>query len=472
MMSSVSRLRQHGRRCRLAHAALLTLTAALCAPPPAAAHVELVASAPGRGAVLDAPPPELRLRFSGWIERRYTRVSLVAPDGHEVPLGPVTFVAGSDREVTAALPPVALPGTYTVQWRTTGADGHVLEGRFTFVLAAETTADDPVVTPPPPRVEAHDHDPEDREDAAPGTASGAGVAPVLARGLHFSALVLLLGAMTFRLLLLPRLGLAGAATHETGRRLWRHVSVAAILLAVAAVLRLGLQSVALHGTDRAWTGALVGTMLTDTAWGRAWLAQAFFLAALTVGILRARPGSDRGALMIAGPAALALSAIPALTGHAAGVGGLAWLAVLNDAAHVTAAGAWFGTLFLLLLVLPPVLAHSAADRHRAMGEAVDRFSPLALGAAAVLVVTGAINGLMHVTAVRQLAETEYGTALLVKLGFFALVLAAGFYNWKVVRPRLAGRDAASRLRTSAGLELGLAAAVLLVTAVLTGLPRP
>jgi putative copper export protein len=69
--------------------------------------------------------------------------------------------------------------------------------------------------------------------------------------------------------------------------------------------------------------------------------------------------------------------------------------------------------------------------------------------------------------------TDYGRALLVKLAFFGLVLLAGFYNWRVTRPRLAaGSDDGRRLRVSAGLELGFAALVLLATAVLTGLARP
>jgi putative copper export protein/methionine-rich copper-binding protein CopC len=460
----------------LLRTAALVIAGLLCAPQPLFAHVDLVATTPASGATLDAAPPELRLLFSGRIEAAYTRVALVAPDGTFVPVGTVTFVPGSDREFTAALPPFSQPGTYTVQWRTAGADGHVLEGTFEFALAGDTAAapGDRAPVPPP---DEHTALPLPHEHTAPGPdhhtdAGGAGVAPVMARWLHFVALVLLVGSVAFRLLLLPRLDLDATVMLDVQRRTWRALSGAALLLGSAAVLRLWQQSAALHGADLAWNGPLLSMMLSDTAWGRAWVVQVFFFAVLAVGILSARPGRDRGALVIVVPTVLILAAVPALTGHAAGTSGTTWLIVLNDALHVSAAGAWFGTLLLLLTVLPPALARTAPNPARSMSHAVHRFSPVALGAAAVLVGTGVVNSLMHFTAVQQLVGTTYGVALLVKLAVFAAVLAAGFYNWRFVRPRLATGDDTRRLRISVAFELGFVVVVLLITAVLTGLQRP
>ncbi|HSJ06135.1 MAG TPA: CopD family protein [Longimicrobiales bacterium] len=438
-------------------------------PAIAWAHVSLVATTPARDAVVDEAPPELRLVFSGTIERRYTSITLLAPDGSGVPVGAVEFVAGSDREFTVAMPPVTAPGTYTVQWRTAGADGHVLEGSYTFVLAGDTTGTAADTLPPVAAPVHTDHD-HHMEDAA---AAGLDVRPIAARWLHFLALVLLTGGLAFRALLLPRLLLAEDLRRDLVRRTWRIVAAAALLLGVAAVLRLWLQSVALHGADRAWNSALLSIMLTDTGWGRAWLFQAFLFAILGAGIMYAQPLRDRAALVIAAIAALGLSAIPALTGHAAGAGGLAWLVVLNDTAHVVAAGAWLGTLAMVMFVLVPGLRRGRGTPAGSIADAVDRFSPQALIAAGVLVATGGINALMHFSEPAQLFGTDYGRALLVKLAVFGLVLLAGFYNWRVTRPRLAaGTDDGRRLRVSAGLELGFAAVVLLATAVLTGLARP
>jgi putative copper export protein/methionine-rich copper-binding protein CopC len=451
-------------------------------------HVDLIASRPAHGAVLVATPAELMLRFSGRVERAYTSLSLVGPDGAEVLLGDIVFAPGSNREFTAAVPPLRLPGAYAVHWRTAGADGHVLQGVFSFELAgAAGAADAPAdAAPGMPPMQEHEHLHTDgREhmgELPPGgvhphghehvEAGGTDAGAVLGRWLHFGALLLLVGALAFRVLLLPRLVLAEVQYREATRRSWGVLAAAALLLTVAALLRLWLQSAAMHGAAEALDLARLSTMLQATAWGRAWAVQVLLLVLLAIAMLLARPGRDRGALLIAAPAVLGLCTIPALTGHAAGVTGVFGpLVVANDALHVAAAGAWFGTLLLVLVVLPGAV-RGREDADGLMAGAVERFSPLALGAAVVVVATGVGNSLLHFSAPAQLLETQYGVTLLVKLGVFALVLAAGFYNWRVLRPRLASGAAVQRLRVSAGLELGFAALLLLATAVLTGLPRP
>jgi putative copper export protein/methionine-rich copper-binding protein CopC len=443
----------------------LLLPAAAFAP----LHVRLESSTPAPGELIDSAPSQLRLRFSGRIEQRYSDVRLFAPDGGGVPTGTVTFVEGSDREFTAAVPPISVPGMYTVRWRTAGADGHVLEGSYSFALAGDPVATDTVPAPVQPAEPVHDHGHDhDHEVAMPG----ASVAGVAGRWLHFGALLLLLGAVAARVLLLPRLNVEPATRAALAHRAWRGIAVGGLLLGAAAVLRLWLQSTALHGVERAWSADLLSIMLTDTTWGRAWLVQVVFIALLGAGIAAARPPRDRYALFLAIPAAIGLAVIPAIQGHAAGATGLALVAVANDTLHVLAAGTWIGLLAMLLLAVLPVLRRHEEDPDFARADALARFSPLALTAAAAVAVTGVINTVTHLSAPAQLWETQYGVALLAKLAVLSLVVAVGMYNWRVVRPRLREATYARRFRLSAGFELAMAAFVLLATAVLTGLPRP
>jgi putative copper export protein/methionine-rich copper-binding protein CopC len=430
------------------------------------AHIRLERSNPGRDEVVAALPPELQLEFSGRIEERYTSIALTAPDGSPVAIGRVVFAPGSDRIVTLQLPPLVEPGVYAVTWRTAGADGHVLEGSFSFVLAHDGSADDTVtdtVSAIPPA--AHEHHAHDEPESVGGTRDAVG------RGLHFAALLLLTGAVAFRVLLVPRLSLAHDAAHQLRRRAWHITSVAAVLLAGAAVFRLWLQSVALHGEERAWSTPLLSIMLRDTAWGRAWVLQVFLFAVLGAAIAWARPHRDRMAAAIAVLATLGLCAVPATSGHAAGATGGGWLVVVNDAAHVAAAGAWLGTLGVLLIAALPVLLRQPDGRH-VTWRAVDAFSPVALGMAAVVVATGTINVLLHLTAPEQLWATVYGRTLMVKLGMVAIVLLIGFVNWRVVRPRLRLMGDVGRFRLTASFEVLFALMVLAATAVLTGQPRP
>jgi putative copper export protein len=238
------------------------------------------------------------------------------------------------------------------------------------------------------------------------------------------------------------------------------------------VLRLWFQSIALHGAERAWSSELLSIMLTDTGWGRAWLLQALLFALLGMAIVWARPGRDRAGLVVAVIAVLGLSTIPALSGHAAGATGIARLVVLNDAVHVAAAGAWLGTLALLMLAAIPALRGIEPGGEAAAADAIDAFSPLALTGGAMVLLSGLINSIMHLSAVGQLWSTGYGRVLLVKLLLVGAVGAAGVVNWRLVRPRLREASGLRRLRLSAATELVFALLVLTATAVLTGQPRP
>jgi putative copper export protein len=103
---------------------------------------------------------------------------------------------------------------------------------------------------------------------------------------------------------------------------------------------------------------------------------------------------------------------------------------------------------------------------------VSRFSPLALGSAALLGVTGVITAWRHLKYWSALWTTPYGYALDVKLALVLCVLALGAWNWRRMTPRLGDESAAHTLRRSARAELSFAALVLLVTGVLVSLPAP
>jgi putative copper export protein/methionine-rich copper-binding protein CopC len=455
---------------------LLLLVAAAVPPVAAHVHIRLDESSPGPDEVLSSMPTQLRLLFSGAIEARYTSVTLLRPDGARVQMGDIVFRDGSDREITLRLPALVQPGRYTVRWRTAGSDGHVLEGSYAFVLAPDSAA------------AAAGAAPGDTAVAAPGTVAPHAAAPavdqahphhdepqsvgavrgVIGRGLHFLALFLLLGGVTFRALLLPRLALNAGTRALLERRTWRMIAAAALLLALAAVLRLWFQSISLHGADRAWNTLLLSIMLTDTSWGRAWLLQAFLFALLGMAIVWARPGRDRAGVVVAVGAVLGLSTIPALSGHAAGPTGVGRLLIVNDALHVAAAGAWLGTLALLALIAIPAIRRLEPDGAAAAADAIDSFSPLALTGGAIVLFSGVVNSVVHLNSPTQLWTTGYGRALLVKLVLVGGVGLAGLVNWRLVRPVLRERDGMRRLKLSATAELVFAFLVLTATAVLTG----
>jgi putative copper export protein len=151
------------------------------------------------------------------------------------------------------------------------------------------------------------------------------------------------------------------------------------------------------------------------------------------------------------------------------------LAGKANAVHVLAASTWIGTLLVLTIVgIHGVMRSATAGAQRALlvSDLVNSFSPLALTAATILVITGVTTAWLHLKRIPALWTTSYGIALLVKLVLVAMVVVLGAWNWKRVRPTLGAEGTEETIRRSATMELTIAGLVLIATAVLVTLPSP
>jgi putative copper export protein len=297
---------------------------------------------------------------------------------------------------------------------------------------------------------------------------------VAVRWAWFLSLLGMIGVVAFRYGVLPRLD-RDPAHHEVAARAeaaaWFVALGAAALSTGSLLLRLYLQAQALGGD--AWSGRRLNLLLTQTGWGLAWVLQAIATIAFVIGLFVARAPYGRAAgWMGAAAGTVLLSAVPALSGHAASVDRMSGIAILSDTVHVLGAGVWLGTLMAVLAVGIPAALSVRGGAEGAVAAMVRAFSPMALAGGAAVGITGVVNALFQVHTVSGLWTTGYGWALLIKLVLLAGVGALGWYNWKRVLPVLDAEGGTQRLRTSARAELGLGAVVLLVTAILVALPTP
>ena len=178
------------------------------------------------------------------------------------------------------------------------------------------------------------------------------------------------------------------------------------------------------------------------------------------------PKSSSLGWAIAGIAILLLVLQPLYTGKLAGK---------VNAVHILAASTWLGTLLVLTLVGVRGVAKSGAtglQRTELIRDLVNSFSPIALTAATIVVITGATTAWLHLKRFSALYTTGYGIALIVKLILVAIVVALGAWNWKRVRPTLGDEGSDLAIRRSATMELAFAALVLIATSVLVTLPSP
>lgn len=121
----------------LATAALL-----LTSSPAAQAHDDLVSSDPASGSALNSVPSKVGLTFDHTPIAINSIVRVEDATGTDQADGPVAIV---DNQVAQAVKPDAPPGKYTVVWRVVSADGHPIEGTFTFTAGTANTNPLPAV---------------------------------------------------------------------------------------------------------------------------------------------------------------------------------------------------------------------------------------------------------------------------------------------------------------------------------------
>ena len=288
-----------------------------------------------------------------------------------------------------------------------------------------------------------------------------------AKWITYLGLMGLTGAVAVSRLLALATGVVEPPGGAVDRRLRLVASVSAVVLVLAAAARLYAQTWSVFGLDEPVTLELVRLIGVESRWAGGWQPQAGVAVLAVVGAScwtrRPRSGWWLTALAAAG----AWITLP-LTGHVASFD--TWLPHLAQVAHGVGAGLWVGALAVVVAVASPVCREPQGPGRFAC--LVRRFSPMAIAAVATIALSGVVTGVFYLASVDDLWVTPYGRALLLKGVLFLATGAVGAWNWRRLTPRLGDASGPGRLLRSARLELLLAAAVLLVTAVLVHLAMP
>lgn len=442
------------------------VVACLSVPAPLYAHARLIKSQPSANEVLATPPDAIRLWFSEEPEIALTVVTLRDASGGIVGLGPVSRGPATPLAVGLVIPVSLRPGTYTVEWRTAAEDGHPTNGSFEFTVSG-ASANAPTVSPAPPAVTTGLNTPA-VDASSPAYAA--------IRWFSYSGMMLLIGALVFHWVVVPhvRARLSDTdALKRTDRRAAMLGMVASGTVALAAVGRLLAQAAATAGSSNEFNLHQAGIIVSRTQWGAVWIAQLIAALAATAALDQAARRLGQGGWLVAAFAAFIVAFTPGLSGHAVASQHYAALMVLADSAHVIAAGSWLGSLVCVVAIaVPTALALPSETRGAFIAPAVQAYSPIALGASGVLLVTGAFAALLRSPSVGRLIHSQYGQMLLVKLAVVCVLALVGLYNWRMVLPMLASDHGAARLKRSARVELLIGAIVVAVTAVLVATPTP
>lgn len=461
--------------------ALLALLLFSVAPTTARAHGSLKSSTPAADATLTVVPRELRLLFTEAPALAFSRLELLSASGTVVALSPVRTAADSRRALIVDIRGTLTAGTYTVVWQIAGDDGHPVRGRYTFTVAsgAKPATQTLLDTSPPSAAAQAEVGPETHHDPAsmPQGATFGVESPgyVAIRALLYLGLLMAIGAVAFHgavLRLLQRRRGADIALLASARQGAARIGMlGTVFVGMAALLRLGAQSYAMHPPEATFDATLVRAMLTETVWGRGWLLQVVGALFAATGFRSAIRGT--GGWGLAGLGVLALALTPALSGHAAATPERTGLAIIADTLHVIGAGGWLGSLLVVLVAgLPVAMRLPDEERGAAVADLFNAFSPTAVAFAGIVASTGIFAASLHMNEISALWQSEYGRTLLLKLAFLSAVAGTGAYNWRRVKPTLGTAAATTAVQRSARIELLAGVLVIAVTAVLVATPTP
>jgi copper transport protein len=374
---------------------------------PASAHATVVTTTPADGARLDTAPDRVTIEFDENVSLGAGYARVLDGGGDRVDTGAATV---RDGVVTVPLRAHLPDGGYVVTYRVVSADSHPVSGAFSFVVG------DGELVP--------------AGSVGTGDTIHPGVATVLplARWVSYAGLALGLGVP-----------LALVTCWPGGRRVsrLRRASVGGL----AAVAGGGVLLLLVQGpyAAAAGLGSLVDPQLlgatVGSAYGRTVLARialALVLAlVLARGWRRDRPPGP-ALLAVAGVLAAGLVVAVAAVGHPV-AGSLPGLAVAVSAVHVAAMSGWLGGLVVLFTG-----ALRGSTPTAELDAALPRWSRLAGGYIAALVVTGVLQAVREVGSFTALVHTSYGWVLLAKLAVVLLVLVAALVSRDWVQQRVGG----------------------------------
>jgi copper transport protein len=408
---------------------------ASCAHRLGFAHATLLHSEPAPGSHLASSPSRVRLVFSEAMEPTLAQLSVVSADGQSIKLVP----SGDPHDVNAIVAPVsALPeGAYRLRWRVVSADGHPVEGSFTFTVGASAAA-----APPVPEAVAAAEEPPVTWGPVAG---GAPLIPAALRGLGVGTLMALGGLLLF--LSWPR-----PASDVVPRRAMRVTTV----FAVAAPLLLALHFMAWSinaDADHSLTSASMSAAMASGV-GRVemWRVGMALLSLWALVLVRRVPL----ALLFAFAALLVSGA----TGHAAAIQPV-WAEPFK-ALHLVAAAAWLGGLLWLVCL-------DRTDVERFVRESM-RVSSVALIAVIAVTLSGLVQTVLFLSAPADLFVTTYGLIVLAKVVGMLILVAFGANHRKRVLPALRDVQSGARFVALLRRELVVFAIVVLIGGLLAYVP--
>jgi len=285
-----------------------------------------------------------------------------------------------------------------------------------------------------------------------------GFITVLLRGLDLVARTVLLGTVLFALVGVPRGILPLLATGEIENAVRRTMIVAA-----AATIAGSLSATLVNA---AMLGASLDLPLADAA-GAVFVAAGVAQAAAAAGIIvltfvRARNDAARKVALVTLAAMILLAALA--DSHAIARISRSVMLSVATLTHQLGAALWLGGLpcFHAALRRAPDAQTAAA-----LGR---RYSMLAITGVSMILAGALVFIAYYIGSAAGAYGTAYGAMAITKTAFLAILLLLGFHNYRTFRRMTPDADASPRALRFVGIEMGIAATLLMTAASMSSAP--
>gem|GEM_PF-517731 len=405
--------------------------------PSAAAHAYVVHSSPSPGQSLASSPGRIEVEFDETVQLIPGGLTVTNVDNQRVDLGDGRRNPLHANEVDVDVPKHLPKGLYTVHWQVISADGHMVSGAIPFGIGVNV---------------------QSLQLGASEQGYRPGFWMVVDRVLTYAGLALVLGGWV---------GLRAArrslpiADNRLGVR-WALAGWLALFVGV--LFNLPLEAAitwSIHGLT-AFAPRYLARTLNFTVFGYLWVIELMLIAVIPAVLAALSTAKPRERLATAMIPMFALPVTFAVQGHAFAEPHPI-LPVLAMAVHGAAASVWIGGIAQMLALVLQADRIPGPDDER-LRKTVRSFGWIAVACVIALWLTGVYSALLHIPTWYALDHTEYGVALLAKLGLVLLVLGFAAMHALTARPRRA------TYRAWMSLELIFSVGIFVATALLTNLP--
>jgi len=415
----------------------------------ASAHAYITNSIPSENESLDKAPQQVKIEFNEKIQSGFTVLNVLNSAGERVDKKDVAIDKQTKKFISVTLKDGLKNDVYTVEWRVLSADGHSVSGIIPFSIGEL------------PKGAAV---PQNQYTIDKSTMIAVGIN----KAFLYAGFCLYMGLLLFYAVWFRTSKLSSALISRTKKLVYAALG----FLSIGIITFLMVQTQTNTGMNFLESLRLrfLAETITSTKEGTVWIIQMLLLAVLWASHLyidRNQNYQLKKQWILPGMALVGIILAKAFIGHPSS-SPYDKPAIIFDFFHLIGASIWLGGIMAIVFLLKEGIIAKKGEAHDQYWQTLQNYSHWALFSAAVLAVSGAINGSLLIPDFHSLISTTYGVVLLVKVGLFLAMMGFGAYH-------LFSRLLLSRkkiYKASIKMEMCLGILILLTTAVFTQLQTP